>query len=295
MIRIHDVCKRFGRTLAVDAVSLDIAAGDSVALWGVNGAGKTTLIRCVLGLLAFEGSISVAGCDVRREGKQARMMIGYVPQELGFYDDLRVAEAVIFFARLKRVSVGSAASILEEVGLLAHSRKRIRELSGGMKQRLALAIAMLGDPPVLVLDEVTASLDAYGRTDFVHLLSRLSGAGRTMLFASHRVEEIAALAKRVVVLDQGKASAVTSVPEFVAHLGVGTMLHLSIKSVDRKSAMEVLQVNGFVPHANGVGIQVPVHPDQKAGPLRVLAEARIAVDDFELVSCSQAPIAGSGQ
>ncbi len=295
MIRIHQLRKRFGGTLAVDAVSLDIAAGDSVALWGVNGAGKTTLIRCVLGLLAFEGDISIAGCDVRREGKQARMLIGYVPQELGFYDDLQVAEAVIFFARLKRVSIRSTERVLADVGLLEHSRKRIRELSGGMKQRLALAIAMLGDPPVLVLDEVTASLDAYGRTEFVHLLSRLSGAGRTMVFASHRVEEIAALAKRVVVLDRGKANTVTGVPEFVSHLGLGTVLHLTIKSVDRSSALEVLQTHGFAPHLNGIGIQVPVHPDQKAGPLRVLAEARIAVDDFELVSCSPVPSNGGRQ
>jgi len=203
MISIASVTKRFGRATAVDDVSIDIPEGDSVALWGANGAGKTTLIRCVLGLVRFKGSITVDGFDARRQGKWARMRIGYVPQELGFYDDLRVSEAVLFFARLKGLSVRSTGDVLERVGLTGHHRKRIRELSGGMKQRLALAIAMLGDPPVLVLDEVTASLDACGREEFVALLARLSGEGRTMLFASHRVDEVAMLARRVVTLDRG--------------------------------------------------------------------------------------------
>src|SRR5690606_12426351 len=103
--------------------------------------------------------------------KHARRLIGYVPQELGFYDDLGVAEAVGYFARLKGVRLDSPSEPLERVGLAGHERKRVRELSGGMKQRLALAIALLGDPPILVLDEVTASLDACGRQEFVGLLA----------------------------------------------------------------------------------------------------------------------------
>lgn len=288
MIRIDAVTKRFGRATAVDRVSLDIPAGDSVALWGVNGAGKTTLIRCVLGLLRFAGRIEVGGHDVLRRGKRARMLIGYVPQELGFYDDLGVAEAVRFFARLKGLAVASTDEVLASVGLAGHAGKRIRELSGGMKQRLALAIAMLGDPPVLVLDEVTASLDACGREEFVSLLSRLSGSGRTMLFASHRVEEVATLARRVVVLEAGRVVSQSDAAGFAQRIGYGSVLHLAMRPGVRQQALDLLAASGFAPRLNGVGLLVPVPPEQKAAPFRVLAEARISVDDFELITDSAA-------
>lgn len=282
MISIASVTKRFGRATAVDDVSIDIPEGDSVALWGANGAGKTTLIRCVLGLVRFRGAIKVDGFDVRRRGKWARMRIGYVPQELGFYDDLRVSEAVLFFARLKGLSVRSTGDVLERVGLTGHHRKRIRELSGGMKQRLALAIAMLGDPPVLVLDEVTASLDACGREEFVALLARLSGEGRTMLFASHRVDEVATLARRVVTLERGAMVRVDTSDRFLGSLGASTVLHLTVRDQVRDSAVEVLHRSGFSARRNGTGLLVPVPMDQKATPFRVLADARIAIDDFDL-------------
>lgn len=293
MIRIDSVTKRFGRAAAVDGVSIDIPAGDSVALWGVNGAGKTTLIRCVLGLLRFSGSIQVGGHDVRSRGKHARMLIGYVPQELGFYDDLGVAEAVRYFARLKGLSVSSTDDVLTTVGLSAHAGKRIRELSGGMKQRLALAIAMLGDPPVLVLDEVTASLDACGREEFVSLLARLSGSGRTMLFASHRVEEVATLAQRVIVLESGKVRSQTPASDFAASLGYGSVLHLTMRADVRGEAMQLLSASGFSPRLNGVGILVPVPREQKAAPFRVLADARISIDDFELITDAATLAAGA--
>ncbi len=286
MIRIETVTKRFGRSVAVDNVSLEIPAGDSVALWGVNGAGKTTLIRCVLGLLPFEGRIGIGGHDVRRHGKHARTQIGYVPQELGFYDDLGVGEAIRFFARLKGVCVQSRDDVLARVGLSGHAHKRIRELSGGMKQRLALAIAMLGDPPVLVLDEVTASLDACGRDEFVALLARLSGAGRTMLFASHRLEEVTTLAKRVITLEQGRVRAEADAARFVESLGMGTVLHLTVRPDARAQAMLLLQSSGFSPRLNGVGLLVPVPSEQKATPFRLLAEARITIDDFEIIADS---------
>lgn len=284
MIHVADLTKRFGGATAVDHVSLDIPPGDSVALWGANGAGKTTLIRCVLGLIRYQGEISIGGYDVTRRGKQSRMLIGYVPQELGFYDDLRVAEAVRFFASLKGVAPRSTNNALATVGLAGHGHKRIRELSGGMKQRLALAIAMLGEPPLLVLDEVTASLDACGRQEFVSLLSELCGAGRTMLFASHRLEEVATLAKRVAVLDRGRLTGVVPTSEFASSIGVNAVLHLVMPASVRQQAMSHLRAGGFSPSLNGVGVLVPVAPELKAAPFRILADARIAVEDFELVS-----------
>lgn len=296
MIQIKNVTMRFGRgrgaARAVDGVSLTIEAGESLALWGANGAGKTTLIRCVLGLLRFKGRITVGGRDVRRDGKRARLLVGYVPQELAFYDDLGVAEAIAFFARLKGLNPhepgADPRAALASVGLVGHERKRVRALSGGMKQRLALAIALLGDPPVLVLDEVTASLDAVGREEFVGLLERLSGSGRTLLFASHRIEEVAALARRVAVLEKGRVTRELATAQFVGEMGRGAVLHLHMAPQVRDSALHSLRAGGFSPQLNGVGVLVPVAPEQKAAPFRVLAEAKVPIDDFELVSLNHA-------
>lgn len=284
MIQIHQVTRKFGRARAVDDISLDIPAGASVALWGANGAGKTTLIRCVLGLLRFKGRITVGGHDVTRHGKTARMLIGYVPQELGFYDDLRAGEALRFFGRLKGLTTQSSGESLARVGLEGQDRKRIRELSGGMKQRLALAIAMQGDPPVLVLDEVTASLDACGRTEFIRLLSRLSNDGRTMLFASHRIEEVSTLASRVILLEKGRIQDQCASHELADRIGSSSILHLVLQPPVRELAMTALRTGGFSPRMNGVGIVVPVPAEQKAAPFRLLAEARITIDDFELMA-----------
>jgi len=282
VITIRNVTKRFGRTAAVNDVSLAVGDGDAVALWGTNGAGKTTLIRCVLGLLRFRGSIDVGGVDVARHGKRARALIGYVPQELGFYDDLGVAEAIGFFGRLKGLRALGVGGVLEGVGLVGAERKRIRELSGGMKQRLALAVALLGDPPVLVLDEVTASLDACGRDEFVSLLSRLAAGGRSLLFASHRVEEVTALARRVVLLERGVMTGEVPARDLVPHLGLQATLHLRIAAASRERAARLLREGGFEPENNGVGLLVSVPTTQKAAPFRILAEGRIAVDDFDL-------------
>jgi len=295
VIHIHNVTRRFGRMTAVNAVSFDIPRGDSVALWGSNGAGKTTLIRCVLGLLRFQGNISVAGHDVASRGKHARQLIGYVPQELGFYDELRVSEALAFFSRLKGLGRPDVAAALESVGLAGSERKRIRELSGGMKQRLALALALRGDPPVLVLDEVTASLDALGRHDFIALLERLTGQGRTLLFASHRIDEVASLAHRVAVLDSGRLAAMLPVAHFVSQQEASSqsssVLHLTIPASSRSDALRVLSLAGFSPELNGVGVLVPVPLERKAIPIRILAEARVPVDDFEVVSMTDAAAA----
>lgn len=283
MITIERVSKRFGKTAAVDDVSLEIPAGDSVALWGTNGAGKTTLIRCVLGLLRFRGRVRVGGFDARTRGKRARRLIAYVPQELGFYDDLGVAAAVRYFARLRAVDGVEVEKVLASVGLEGHGGKRIRELSGGMKQRLALGIALLGDPPVLVLDEVTASLDACGREAFISLLSRLAGSGKSLLFASHRVDEVTALARRVVLLDKGRVTGEVNPTDLGSRLGAQTVLHITLHDRVRGRAIDVLRARGFPARLNGVGVLVPVPAVQKVAPLRILAEERIDIEDFELL------------
>ncbi len=281
MISVRNLSVRFGRATAVDRLSLDIARGESVALWGTNGAGKTTVIRAVLGLVRYSGRISIDGHDAWGDGKTARSLIGYVPQEIGFYDELRVGEGVELFARLKNVTRAGTRGVLASVGLEPHSRKRVRELSGGMKQRLALALALLGDPPVLLLDEVTASLDAAGRQEFISLLHTLAGEGRTILFASHRLDEVERIAGRVVELRDGRVISETDAPTFVRERTGATMLRLHAEDSLLDRAMLVLREDGFVPRLNGCGVLVPLAEHPKQSVIRSLAKASIAVIESE--------------
>ncbi|MEZ4710431.1 MAG: nitrous oxide reductase family maturation protein NosD [Caldilineaceae bacterium] len=193
--------------IAVDDLSFEVAPGQAVALWGVNGAGKTTVLKCLLGLLDYAGDLRLNGFDLRKQGRAARRCFGYVPQELAFHNDLSVAESCRFYARLKDVELSRIPAALAQVGLGGQERKAVGALSGGMKQRLALALALLADPPVLLLDEPTSNLDADTRVEFLELLQQLHIAGKTLLFTSHHLEEVAQLATRVLVLRDGKLAA----------------------------------------------------------------------------------------
>ncbi len=282
MIEVTNLTKTFGRTLAVDDVSFRVAEGDAVALWGPNGAGKTTVIRCVLGLLRYQGRIAVAGHDVRRAGKACRLAVGYVPQELAFHADFRVDEALHFFARLKRASWRRPAVVLEQVGLTEHARKRIGELSGGMKQRLALAIALLADPPILILDELTSNLDRAAQSAFLAKLADQKRLGKTILFASHRTEEVELLADRVLGLVAGhrQFECPPSALAETAHLRC--VLRIVVADQAEDQALQVLQRRKFTVSRNGLGLHVEAAASQKAAPFEVLREAGISVIDFEL-------------
>jgi ABC-type multidrug transport system ATPase subunit len=166
-----------------------------------------------------------------------------------------------------------------------------------MKQRLALAISLLGDPPVLVLDEVTASLDAAGREEFVGLLGGLRSGGRTLLFASHRPEEVLSLASRVAMMKEGRVERLCA-PDSLP--GKPRTVH-SIKirlapphAGRARAAIDLLVAGGFEARMNGVGLVVRVDEHRKAIPVRLLADARIAVDDFELLSAEQASACKEG-
>lgn len=206
MLAVAALTKRFGKFTAVDNVSFEVAPGEAVALWGPNGAGKSTLLKCLLGLLRFAGTVRIDGHDAVTAAKAARGRLGYVPQELAFYPEWSGREVLTFLAKLRRVAPGRVDVALAEVGLSAHGVKPIGSLSGGMKQRLALAAALLSDPPLLVLDEITSNLDANGREGLLNVLTRLKASGKTIVFTSHRRDDVLRLADRVLVLERGKVA-----------------------------------------------------------------------------------------
>lgn len=289
MIRATEITKRFGRVEAVSGVSFELEQGGSLALWGSNGAGKTTLIRCLLGITRCRGRASIGGVDVRRRGRHARALVGYVPQELAFHDDARLGAAMMFFARLRCVARSRAAESLEAVGLTGHERKRVRDLSGGMKQRLALAVALLSDPPLIILDEPTSNLDSDGRGEVVATLRRLRADGKALLFASHRPDEVVALADRVIVMERGKIVSDTSPPELWPTEKPVQVVRLYLTMASESDAAEALREAGHAVHLNGHGLCVAVPRDRKAEPIATLARKQIEVRDIEVLDDVRIP------
>jgi ABC-type multidrug transport system ATPase subunit len=204
IVRAAGLTKRYGRLRALDGVTFTLAPGEIVALLGPNGAGKTTTFKCLLGVTDFDGSVEVDGIPVKDNGKAVRRRIGYLPQTTAFDAGDTCQQVLEFLAELKDTQPERVDKLLERVRLADQRGTRVGHLSGGMRQRLALAAALLSDPPVLLLDEPTANLDAASRREFHDLLLELRAEGRTIILSTHFVESLGEITDRVIVLKQGK-------------------------------------------------------------------------------------------
>lgn len=199
------VSKRYGAVQAVKDVTFTLNAGETVALVGHNGAGKTTLIKLMLGLIRpTTGTVSVLGEDPARGDFHVRQRLGYLPESVSFHMALTGRETLAFYARLKRVELTSADALFERVGLAQEAADRtVRTYSKGMRQRLGLAQALLGEPRVLLLDEPTSGLDPALRRNFYDLITDLRAGGATVLLSSHALTELEDRADRVVIVNRG--------------------------------------------------------------------------------------------
>lgn len=223
-IAARDLAKRYGRTAALDGVSFTVAAGEVVGFVGPNGAGKSTALRILTGFLDPDaGAAEIHGCDVVRQRKQAQARIGYMPESVPLYPDMRVHEYLGFRARLKgvprRQAAGRVAAVCALCGLADHGRRLVGQLSRGYRQRVGLADALVADPPILILDEPTAGLDPVQTRAFRALLGRL-GENRSVLVSSHDLGDIEAVADRVVVLARGRVAGDGTAADLRARLGL---------------------------------------------------------------------------
>ena len=282
MIRIRELTKRYGPTTVLDRFSLDVSPGESVALWGPNGAGKTTVVRCILGLVDYDGSVEVDGLDARSRGKAVRSRIGYVAQELSFYDDMAVIDVLDYSATLRGIDLDRVDEVLSLFHLDEHRVKRVAELSGGLKQRLALATALLPDPPVLLLDEPTSNLDAHSREEAIELFEGLREEGRTILLTTHHMEEMGMLVDRVVAMDDGHIVTECAPGELAERLGLRVWLHVILREEDNARALQVLDAAGFAARSNAAGIIVEVSAQRKGQALNTLHHAGLEIEDLEV-------------
>ena len=197
VVTIRGLDHRYGTTHALRGVDLTVAAGECVALLGPNGAGKTTLVGALTGMLApTAGTVRIDGADPRQPATRRRL--GVVHQHAGFPRTLKVRELVAGWAVRAGRPASDADAVLAEVGLLDLTKRRVTELSGGQQQRLQLAMALVVDPTLLVLDEPTVGLDIDARRRFWATLAARRDRGTAVLLTTHQIEEAAAVADRVV-------------------------------------------------------------------------------------------------
>jgi len=223
VLDVRGVRHRYGGTVAVDGVDLRVDAGECVALLGPNGAGKTTLVNLVIGLLARqEGTVSIAGGDPRFAA--TRRNLGVVQQTLGFPTTLKVRELVVGCAVRAGLPRSAAGPVLAELGLTELAARRAVKLSGGQRQRLQLAMALVGDPALLVLDEPTVGLDVAARRAFWATVASRRERGVGVLVTTHLIDESAAVADRVVVVDKGRVVASGTPDELIAVLPDRTVI-----------------------------------------------------------------------
>ena len=193
-IQVADLSKRFGRFVAVDRVTFDVQRGEVFGFLGPNGSGKSTTIRMLCGILSpTSGTGRVAGFDVARDPERVRQHIGYMSQRFSLYEELTVRENLDFYAGIYGLTAAAAVArrdeVLSLVGLADGRDASARDLPGGLRQRLALACAIIHDPPVLFLDEPTAGVDPISRREFWGLIRTMAAAGTAILVTTHYMDE----------------------------------------------------------------------------------------------------------
>lgn len=218
-IRLSNVSKSYDAVRAVDELSLQIDRGEVFGLLGPNGAGKTTTVGLAVGLLRPDaGSIDINNTGSPTEPR-VRRQIGVAPQALALYDDLTGIENVEFFGRIHDVESSRLSErvrwCMAFVGLTDRARDRAKTYSGGMKRRLNLAIALVHDPPILLLDEPTVGVDPQSRNAIFENILALKREGKTIVYTTHYMEEAQRLCDRVGIMDQGRLLALDSVPELI--------------------------------------------------------------------------------
>ncbi|MBZ9850487.1 ABC transporter ATP-binding protein [Mesorhizobium sp. CA14] len=226
VIDVRGLVKRFGDKTVVDHVTMTVAEGEIVGFLGPNGSGKTTTIRIMCGLLTpDEGDGTVLGFDIRTDALRIKREVGYMTQKFSFYEDLTIGENLEFVARLYRLKPVEeyVSRTLQDLGLTSRRNQLAGTLSGGWKQRLALAACIMHEPKLLLLDEPTAGVDPKARREFWDEIHRLAGGGLTVLVSTHYMDE-AERCHRISYISYGKMLATGTVDEVVKNAGLTTFV-----------------------------------------------------------------------
>lgn len=225
-VEIQGVNQRYGSMTVLHDLDLKLGEGEVLGLFGHNGAGKTTSMKLILGLLApSEGRVSVLGRQPA--DPEVRRQLGYLPENVTFYPQLSGRETLRHFARLKGAAVQQVDELLEQVGLAHAAERRVKTYSKGMRQRLGLAQALLGDPRLLLLDEPTVGLDPIATGDLYQLIDRMRQRGTSVILCSHVLPGVEAHINRAAILAKGRLQAVGSLAQLRVEAGLPVRIRAS--------------------------------------------------------------------
>jgi len=281
VIKIENLVKDYGKVKALRGVNIDIRKGETFAIVGPNGAGKTTLINTIVGLVhPSSGKIFVDNIELGKNSKEINKRIGYLPQRISFHENLSVFEVIEFYGALKCTDNLNLEKVLSTVGILEQRDKKVRALSGGMLQRLALAQAIISDPPILILDEPTISLDPEGRIAFKKLITEEKRRGKTMLLSSHILSYVEELADRIAILVRGKVVALDSLVGLRATLKMGSILEVVVENPGPNLTKVIEDLGIENSSINGKNLRCLISPKDKTTVIKALLENEFTILDF---------------
>jgi len=279
-IEVSHLKKVYGDLIAVNDISFSVKKGEIFAFLGPNGAGKTTTVEMIESIReTTAGTIKLLGKDIKTHFNNVKKSIGVLPQDFHSFERLTVRETLVYFSKLykKRADIDN---IIEAMDLKSHEKMLYRNLSGGLKQRVGVAIALVNDPDIVFLDEPTTGLDPKARREVWNAIADLRKKGKTVFLTTHYMEEAEYLADHIAIIHKGKIIAEGSLGELINRYGEGSVLH--IKRCKTRNAIKILRKNGFdvISETNG---NIAVKIDYKDRVLEVLSDLRHECIDYESI------------
>jgi len=273
MISVQNLSKKFGDLQAVDRISFTVSQGELFGFLGPNGAGKTTTISMVSGLLRpDEGTVFIENYNLWESPRAAKRLLGLVPQDLALYQEFSARENLRFWGGLYGIPRSqlkkNTEELLERVGLADRAREPVSRYSGGMKRRLNLAIGLVHNPKVLLLDEPTVGIDPQARNNILEIIRDIAGQGTTIIFATHHLEEAEKLCDRIAIIDHGRILQTGSLSELAKVVGDRDVITLhgkfTAEQVRQCLKLEPVSFLAVADHSASLSL---VRPDYGIAPL----------------------------
>ncbi len=277
-IEVTNLTKIYGDLVAVNNISFTVQMGKIFAFLGPNGAGKTTTVEMMESIRQpTSGNIKILGKDVKTSFNDVKEKIGILPQEFHSFEKLTVEETLVFFSKIYK-KTADINNIINAMDLNDERKKYYKDLSGGLKQRVGVAISLVNDPDIVFLDEPTTGLDPKARREVWEVIAGLRNRGKTVFLTTHYMEEAEYLADHISIIHKGKIIAEGTLNELINKHGEESILR--IKNCSSKSAVDVLKENGFDAHTKGNG-DVTIKIDFKERVLDVLSILKRDCIDYE--------------
>lgn len=283
MISLTGVRKKFGAITAVDNLSFECASGEMIALIGPNGSGKSTALRIIAGLMQpDEGEIRISSEMMAISAVRLRKKTSYLPQRVAFPEQVTAKELLTFFARIRKISQERVSQLIATFGFQDFEKKKVCELSGGMLQRLAIAVVFLPHADLYILDEATNNLDAEGLARFREETLSVLKRGAAVVLSTHILKEVENLAHKIAIMDQGRVVLTRRIEQFVEDVGQSRKMWVTLQNLSGKYGEIALGMGAEKVSLNCDTMTIECSEDLRIPILHALFQAGAVVKEFGL-------------